>query len=94
MDPCRVLVGGCAQPLIAAQCSPLLAIDPVCKCEACPGAADGEPYAEAAGPQGAAGDGTREFPGGGPGARDVHPSQKAGLRARVYGKLGYVLRLL
>lgn len=93
MHPCRVPVGGCAPP-IAARCSPLLAVDPVCKCEACPGAADGEPYAEAAGPQGASGDGTREFLGGGPGVRDGHPSQKAGLRARVYGKQGYVLRLL
>lgn len=87
-------MGGCAHPLIAARCSPLLAIDPVCECEACPGAADGGSYAEAAGPQGAAGDGTREFLGRGPGTRDGHPSQRAGVRSRVCGKQGYVLRLL
>lgn len=87
-------MGGCAHSLIAAQCSPLLAIDPVRKCASGPGTPDGGPHAEAAGPQRAAGNGTREFLGGGPRARDGHAPQKAGLRARFCGKQGYVLKIV
>ena len=66
MGPHRVLTGGCSP--IAAELSPLLATDPVYERPACPGAADGGPHAKTPRPQGAAGDGARELPGGGPGA--------------------------
>lgn len=55
--------GGWLGAPIGAQLSPLLAADPVCERLACPGAADGGAHAEAAGPQGPAGDGACELPG-------------------------------